>query len=146
MNRPRSKKSRLGDVCAELHADDCVDPRRAIARESRNVAQIDRKTLQLCKQVERAVQFALASECDDPLLSELDVVSVTPCQNSGTLDVRLRVIVGGNTYKREEIEAALAVARGRIRSIVAGEVTRRKAPELRFIVIDRQCENEEGSR
>lgn len=135
----RSKKRAAGPaqrLCAELHSDDGIDPRHAARRAQRDSSAPDRKTWQLCKQVHRAIEFALAAECGDPILKDLVVTRVEPAPGAGTLAVTVRPSVSGDApAPRDAIERRLAAARGRIRAVVATEITRRKTPELRFQVL-----------
>jgi ribosome-binding factor A len=93
----------------------------------------DRKTLQLCRQVERALGWALG-ECDDELLRELLVVSVEPAPNSRRLLVSVAPLE--RLANLIEIIRRLEAARGWLRSEVAAAITRRKAPELLFRCIE----------
>lgn len=51
----------------------------------------DRKTLQLCRQVQQALMLALAGECGDDLLRDVSVDSVDPAGGSGHLLVCVAV-------------------------------------------------------
>ena len=92
----------------------------------------DRKTLQLCAQVRRALDFALHAACEDPLFDDLEVVEVVPAPHAG----RLRVTFGLTAAEtgREEILPRLESARGRLTAEVAESINRRKVPELVFEV------------
>ncbi|MBL8877884.1 MAG: hypothetical protein JNG88_02090 [Phycisphaerales bacterium] len=146
MTRSRSKRMRPAELCAELHPDDGPESHQPTRGSARRGDAFDRKTLQLCKQVERAVAFALSGRCDDPLLAELQIVSVHPSASSATLVVCVRVCGEPPSGTKAKIEARLATARGVIRSVVAAEITRRRAPELRFLIVDHDFNSEEGRR
>src|SRR5438128_824961 len=64
------------DLCSEWTADDGIDPRFASKQPRGKVA--NRKALQLCRQVERALSVALEGE----LLRDLSVQSVAPGPDS----------------------------------------------------------------
>jgi ribosome-binding factor A len=132
----RSKENRsreLRALCAEPHPDDGVDPRRAFTREAeRQASGTDRKTRQLCKQAERALRAALGGEVADEGLRLLDVVGVEPAPDAS----RLRVIVRAphDDGSTAEWSARLQRAAGFLRSRVAHDITRKRAPELTFSV------------
>jgi ribosome-binding factor A len=89
----------------------------------------DRKTLQLCRQVQRALTFALA-ETGEEVLLDVQVESVDPQPGPG----QMLVSVSGSG-DAPEILAALHRNTGHLRNEVAAAITRRKAPELFFKVI-----------
>jgi ribosome-binding factor A len=93
----------------------------------------DRKTLQLCRQVERALSWALGDSEDD-VLRELLVVSVEPAPNSRRLLVSVAPLEQLSNLL--EVLRHLEAARGWLRSEVAAAITRRKAPELMFRCIE----------
>jgi ribosome-binding factor A len=89
----------------------------------------DRKTLQLARQVQRALTFALA-ETGNELLLTAYVEDVQPAPDASHLLVCVRG--QGDPMK---LLAALHENTGRLRSAVAEAITRRKAPELAFQVV-----------
>lgn len=95
----------------------------------------DRKTLQLCQQVGRTLSYVLSGECDDDLLRDLVVESVTPCPDASRLMVHVRPLTLANQVDPVAILARLAAHHERLRFEVANSITRRKAPELAFQVI-----------
>lgn len=81
-----------------------------------------------------ALSLALG-ELDDPLLEELILESVTPAPNSSRVQV---LFVPSN----DKVDVSAALARleeiaGELRTEVAAEVTRKKAPELVFRIVPR---------
>jgi ribosome-binding factor A len=102
--------------------------------ELAHVGAGDRKTRQLCKQVERIVSLLFAGEVSDSHLSQLSVATVEPMAGASRLMV---VVVSGtrDPQKLLEIRERLERARGFIRSEVAQEIHRKKAPELSFMVL-----------
>ena len=90
----------------------------------------DRKTLQLCRQVERALVFALA-ESGDELLLDVQVEAVLPAPNSGHLLVQ----VSTRHAQPFEVLNALQQDTPRLRIEAAQAITRRKAPELSFQIV-----------
>jgi len=96
--------------------------------KNRSHGRGDRKTLQLCRQIERALSYALA-DCDD-VTGSLYVQSVSPAPNAG------RVLVLVASFE-PDLTAAVVLESlerhaGKLRSEVAAAITRRKAPELAF--------------
>lgn len=89
----------------------------------------DRKTLQLARQVQRALSFALAETGDDLLLTAY-VEDVQPAPDAG----HMLVSVHGDGDPLALLRA-LNANTGRLRSAVAEAITRRKAPELAFQVV-----------
>jgi ribosome-binding factor A len=91
--------------------------------------QAERKTRQLCRQVQRAINLALAeggAEVDD-----LFVEAVT-ADHGGPLIVHVVVPAG------RSVSAALAALRQdapRLRTDVARAITRKRAPELAFAAV-----------
>jgi len=95
-------------------------------------AGADRKTLQLCRQVEQALNLALAGIVDDDVLRELAVIRVEPAPDSGHLAVTVAPVSATTELTSEEAIAALVRASGVLRAEVASSIHRRKTPELFF--------------
>ena len=89
----------------------------------------DRKTLQLCRQVQRALSFAISETGDERLLS-VYVESVEPHPDAGHMMVQV-----GNVDEPAAVLEALHENTGRLRTAVAHAITRRKAPELFFRIV-----------
>ena len=89
----------------------------------------DRKTLQLARQVQRALTFALP-ETGDELLLTAYVEDVKPAPDAN----HLLVSVHGEGDPLALL-AALHEHSGRLRIAVAEAITRRKAPELAFQIV-----------
>jgi ribosome-binding factor A len=89
----------------------------------------NRKALQLCRQVQRALGFAL-SDCDDEVLASLYVESVEPAPN----EKHLMVTVSPLDPDIEPEDALVRLHRviGRLRSEVASDIHRKRVPELSF--------------
>lgn len=106
----------------------------------------DNKARQLCRQVQRRLDLALA-ELDDPLLQGLWIQSVV--QEPGGRALLVEVIVPdlaavARTYAR------LEAARGHLRCEVAAAINRKRTPHLQFVVVpqaaaipDREPDREE---
>lgn len=90
----------------------------------------DRKTLQLCRQIERALTFAF-SESQNDLLLDIQVEGVISLQGAGHMLVR----VSTRHDKAIEVLQALQADTPRLRNAAAQAITRRKAPELSFQIV-----------
>jgi ribosome-binding factor A len=119
------------DYCGEIQADDAVDPRKFFA-PGPNERKQGRKALQLCRQIEATLAYVLGGE---PLLADLQVVSVVPAPNSSRLLVTVWAEGGGSATTREAILERLIQHAGRLRSEIAAAITRRRAPTLTFNVV-----------
>jgi ribosome-binding factor A len=99
------------------------------ARGKSAQASGQRKTLQLCRQVERALMFVL-SDSDDDVLRDLMIVAVEPAPHAG----RLLVTTAPLYEKIDPIDATtrLQAARGWLRTEIAASIHRRKVPDLLF--------------
>jgi ribosome-binding factor A len=93
-------------------------------------ARPDRKTLQLCRQIERALVFAL-SETRNELLLDAQVEGVLPAPDAGHLLVQ----VSTRHPKPFDVLLALQSETPRLRTAAAEAITRRKAPELAFQIV-----------
>ena len=92
--------------------------------------QAERKARQFCRQVQRALNLALADRHSDDGLSNLFVEDVSPAPDCGQLLVHVVV-----PAQRPEAEALAALRQDapRLRSEVAATITRKRAPELSFV-------------
>ncbi|HJL04894.1 MAG TPA: ribosome-binding factor A [Polyangiaceae bacterium LLY-WYZ-15_(1-7)] len=99
-----------------------------------------RKDLQLCAQVRRTLDLALAEASDERLLGAW-VREVLPNPDVG----RLRVVVEvGPEVDPDEVLGLLNAAQGHLRAEVAGAIHRKRTPDLMFQVVPR--ESGAGSR
>jgi ribosome-binding factor A len=93
--------------------------------------QHERKDRQLCEQVAEALSFALAA-CHDPRLAELYVEAVEPAPSAS----RLRVVVSADSgADAVAILEALECARSYLRRNIAGDIHRKRTPELCFELV-----------
>jgi hypothetical protein len=89
----------------------------------RSNPQHDRKTLQLCRQVQRALTLAI---------TEASVDAVEPMGSPGQLLVRVGV---PSTASPMEVVAALNGRVPRLRAIVASAISRKRVPSLTFVAV-----------
>jgi len=99
--------------------------------DSGRSAHPDKKTQQLCRQVHRRLDLALA-ELEDPALDGLWVHSVTPEGGGRALVVHVIVRV---PEQIPEVSGHLESARSHLRSEVANAIHRKRTPQLQFIVL-----------
>jgi hypothetical protein len=95
--------------------------------------QIERKTLQLCEQARRALNLALAGGFAGGALDDVFVVEVSAAGGSGRLLAHVAVPSG------HSVSGALKELCDRtpqLRAAVAGYISRKRAPELSFVVAD----------
>ena len=128
-----SKRTRERDFASRL-----IDPEfeRALEeneyrRKARDARQ-EQKTHQLCRQVQRALNLALVGQFTDGTLDNVYVAEVSAAGGAGRLLVRVAL------PDDRPVGAVLAELRNRapqLRAIVAGFITRKRAPELSFAVI-----------
>ncbi|HSU68304.1 MAG TPA: hypothetical protein VLJ39_15605 [Tepidisphaeraceae bacterium] len=106
-------------------------------------ARQDRKTLQLCRQVERALMLALAGECADDTLREVMIASVEPLGGAAQLLVRVLVRAGAGA-SIPQVHARLVEHQGRLRAVVARSICRKRTPVLSFVVLPAPSAQEGG--
>jgi hypothetical protein len=95
--------------------------------------QQDRKTLQLCRQVERALSLALA-DCGDEAIREASIESVVPMGSASQLLVR--VVLPGHAHTNAlEATAKLQAHAAKLRFAVAQSICRKRVPALSFFAI-----------
>jgi ribosome-binding factor A len=95
----------------------------------------ERKTRQLCAQVERTLTFLLESETLDDDLQGLHVEAVEPAPNASRLLVVLRPLNAAASRDLAAVLASLATAKGYWRSQIAVAINRKKVPDLVFQVL-----------
>lgn len=135
---------------ADLFADDLLNAEDVFRKPSRNKSE--RKVLQLCRQVEHAISFALGGECADPVLQDLVVHSVVPAPDASRLMVMVYFPESAQVTVEQDSEQAVQAdgsppvrllellnrlerARPLFRRAVAEAITRKRAPELAFQLI-----------
>lgn len=103
----------------------------------------NQKARQLSRQVYRTLSVALAG-CGDEVLQNLTVVSVDPAPDAGHLLVTVSAGAAADGADPADAVGALpdvldrlGRAAGRLRSAVARDVVRKRAPELSFRVMPR---------
>ena len=85
----------------------------------------------------QAVSLALAGECNDDVLRELTVVSVTPAPNASRLLVCVSLPSTRDAVALTPLRVLEHMERhnARLRGCVAAAITRKRAPELMFLLV-----------
>ena len=91
------------------------------------------KDSQLCAQVAELLSAALA-DVDDVDLARLLVVSVVPAPDTTRLLVTVCAPSGSAPISADDLTARLGRLKGHLRSEVAFGITRKRAPDLAFVV------------
>jgi ribosome-binding factor A len=94
----------------------------------------DHKTAQLCRQVYKTLSMAL-EECGDDVLRSLLVHHVDPAPNAGRMLVRVGFSPASESVGVAEVMNRLGQKSGFLRHQVAAAITRKRAPELLFVLI-----------
>ena len=113
--------------CDELGPGDGQDP-RFDKKERKPV--INRKALQLCAQVQDALNLAIA-DCADVYVRGAIIQSIVPAPDSSHMLVRVRTAFDGRLVQ-EQLEKAYP----RLRAAVATSIHRKKVPQFRFEVTE----------
>jgi ribosome-binding factor A len=107
---------------------DALDDKESRSASSRR--QVERKTRQFCRQVQRALNFALADRSAGDGIDGLFVEEVSPAPDCGRLLVHVLVPSG---LPIADVMIALGRETSRLRSEVASAINRKRAPELCFV-------------
>ena len=101
---------------------------RGPARERRP----DRKTLQLCGQVRKTLDYVLSGETGDDLLRQLYVADVVPAPDASRLLATVAPIDPRADLDFGTVMEKLGYAQPMLRSAVARAINRKKVPDLTF--------------
>ena len=93
---------------------------------------IDPKSLSLCSQARRALEYALGGECHDEALYGLEVIEVLPDPTVRRLRVWLASRERWDEEERLYVLSRLTAARGFLRAQIAQSIHRKRTPELVF--------------
>jgi ribosome-binding factor A len=119
-----------------LRGDEAVERRSFDPR-------VDRKTLQLCRQVQRALMLALSGECADEVLHDVYVESVEPMGSASQLLVRI-VMSSAAGVPSLEVLGRLNSRSARLRAIVAQSICRKRVPNLSFVAVAPRAGSSDG--
>jgi ribosome-binding factor A len=93
--------------------------------------KFDRKTLQLCGQVARALAGCFA-DCPDPVINQLTVFGVTPKAGTAALEVAVYPAIPGVELDPHDVLPRLRENQGHLQDEVSHAITRKYAPRLTF--------------
>lgn len=126
-----SKRTRERDVASELIESEFEAALEESEHRQRDRGRrIEQKTQQLCRQVQRALNLALAGQFASGVLDDVFVVGVSAATGSGRLLAHVAIPEGGSVT---EVLAGLRNRAPQLRAIVAGFISRKRAPELSFV-------------
>jgi len=126
-----SKRTRERDVASELLDSIFESALEESEYQSRDRGRrIEQKTQQLCRQVQRALNLAMASLFTGGALDDVFVVAVSAVAGCGRL---LAHVVIPSDRSAGSVLAELRDRAPQLRAIVAGYISRKKAPELSFV-------------
>jgi ribosome-binding factor A len=140
-NHPTSRRE-IRTLCAEFSDEDGMNPHATsrpgvLSMHGRVKPQtgLDRKALQLCRQVAETLEEVLA-ECGDGVLQALRVLDVEPAPDAS----RLLVTVAVDGLPEEKLDPGLVHdhltrATGHLRGEVATAITRKRAPVLVYRLV-----------
>ena len=98
--------------------------------------EVDRKALQLCRQVERTLGLVLSGELNDDRVRDLMILSVTPAPRGNHMLVTLQTAEAVSQEELLELDAILASYNGQLRAAIAADIHRRKTPEITLRVVN----------
>jgi ribosome-binding factor A len=124
----------LRSLCAEVRPEDGLPPHRTKTNAAKAPHVIAARQQQYCKAVLQALDAGLANVCGDHRLKHLLIQSVQVMPHGSKLLVLVET-PDQPTSAAAEIETALQRASGLLRSIVAGEIQRKRTPALVFRVV-----------
>ena len=141
----KSKKLKVtaANLCGASGPDDGIDPRILVNREQKN-KDTTRKDRQLCKEVYRALTLATSNfDLHGALGLTIDSVVTAPAAS------RLRVAVSfARTVSIDDAEYAvgrLRAATGILREELAAAISRKRVPDLTFVLATEEDTVEEES-
>ncbi len=127
MTRNKRPREPRGSTIDGLGPDDFFESSRRRACE--------RKTHQLCAEVERTLVLLLAAESADDGLQGLYVEAVEPAPNASRLLVVLRPWSPAASGDLKAVLARLGEVKGYWRAQIAAAINRKKVPDLVFQVV-----------
>ena len=127
-----SKRTRERDFVSDLYDSEFEKALEETEhRKTDRGRRIEQKTRQLCQQARRALNLALAAHSAGGVLDGVFVIDVSAAAGCGRLVAHVAVPAG------RSVSDALKELRDRspqLRAAVAGYISRKRAPELSFMV------------
>lgn len=137
-------KDHWRDLCASLGEDDGVplEDQKKQDNERNGNRGSDRTTRRICANAMRTIRLSLLAECHDPHLQALDVQSVEPYPDAKRLLVTLSPMQACDDLNALQFKVQ-AVAH-LLRHAVARSMSRKRTPNLLFIVVPKTGVHHEG--
>jgi ribosome-binding factor A len=136
MKRKKLLRKELLSSCHEIGPEDGIDPKIYFRKNSER--KVNRKSLQLCSEVFKALGRTLAWEMGDDLLNRLLVEAVVPAPDSSHLLVTVSLPAPASAGHVEQTLERLRRSSGKLRAEVAAAIHRRRVPELSFRIAMRK--------
>ncbi len=128
-SRDRRRRASPPDECGNIGDPSVFFGAPQAQRDERS----ERKTRQLCREVERTLGVALSSSRDS-LVRDLSVMSVEPAPDGSRLMVTLYP-AGALSVDVAKLLAHLGELRGFLRQEIAQALQRKRTPELAFRIV-----------
>ncbi|MEA3182370.1 MAG: ribosome-binding factor [Gammaproteobacteria bacterium] len=127
-----SRRTRERDVSSELFDSEFERALEETENQRRDRGRrIEQKTQQLCRQVQRALNLALVAQSADGALDDVFIVGVSAMGGCGHLLAHVSVPAG---HPADVVLKALRDRSAQLRAVVAGFISRKRTPELSFVV------------
>jgi ribosome-binding factor A len=123
----------MKSLCKEIHPEDGIPPHLLKRKQQHHTPNAARAN-QYCKAAQRALDAGLASVCGDERLKSLHILSVEP-QHKGSSLLVIIAAPDPDVRAMAELEQTLQKASGLLRSVVAMDIQRKRAPHLTFRVV-----------
>lgn len=131
--RGGSGRTDLSSMVAELRPGDGIDPRYDRKERRDKTDLYERRSHQLGKQIEHALSQTIGTFDSD--LGGLQITSVKPVKGSNCFEVTLQPGPASGAVNITEMQQKLNDARRYLREEVAGAISRKFTPDLRFRVV-----------
>jgi ribosome-binding factor A len=129
MNNQLRWNKNAAQLCAEFGAEDGIAPRYLVTKQARKKSS--RKELQLCKEATRIVSLVLTGETGQPLLRDLQVLSVQ-AEHESQLCVTVGHYATDIQVSDTEVLKELNRVQGLLRTALAHALHRKHTPALSF--------------
>jgi hypothetical protein len=94
------------------------------------------KALQLCQQIAQTLHWTLFDDDHDAILDGVELLSVAPGAHAGLIEVTVGLPYGQASAMRcLQVQSHLQRHAARLRFEVAASITRKRVPQLQFVVV-----------
>ena len=133
--KKRYRPKDIRNLAGQVDHSDGINPRDDLIHRA-TAPKLDRKALQLCRQIQRELTLILSGELDDDRVRDLFVVSVAPFPSTNLLLVTLQAAEVCSQEQLIMLDAAVSHHQATIRAEIAAAIHRRKTPDLCFRVVN----------